>query len=397
MKNAFFAFFCFLLCFGFEPTLALDKPIKVEGRSTLANLDIETARDRALEAALRKAVEQGVGLHIVSQSEVDKYRLIYDKILSKSSGYVQEYEIISEGPRDGFYVVTISALVKVDELKIALKDIDILMEQNNLPRILVLIEEELKDSLNTKKRDSRPDTQRCQVELSLVSELKKRGFYVLDSKSAKKQKKAKGKTSRYRRNKATAWELASSMDADLVLIGDISLDRNKNFSDSRFASVSAELKLKLQRADTGEILFTRSWHSAGAGLNDCSAIANASKRVVGKAVNPLISLVADAFRKDIYETHILRLEIHGIVDFSHLDLLETELKNRVPGVKGLYRRSLGSETAVYDLSIKGKSANIAALLHEREIGELKLSVLETSQNIIKTKIVHREQNKKGGI
>lgn len=395
MKKASLILCCFFISLNLHLGLCVEKPAKaeqitVEGRSTLAHLDIEKARDRALEDALRKAVEHGVGIHISSQSLTKNYQLIEDRILAKSSGYVQQYNIINEGRQDGFYVVTISALVKVDDIKNDLRPIKILIEQN-LPRLLVLVDEDFTSQATAGKAKNNSSQHQSPVEASLASEFIKKGFYVLNSKAIKGTGK-KGKAIKALQEDTKIAKLwGTTMNTDVVIIGEAHSAKRGPIPESNFVSVTTELTVKVFQADTGELLTTRTWNIAGAGLNYVAAANNAAKRVANIAGEHLISVVLDTLREGTYGKRNIWIIVYDITDFSNLDLLEKELKNQVPGIQKLYRRSLDRGIAIYDAEVKGKTANISAGIHKRVFGKLKTLVIGVSQNVIKLKIVQNEQ------
>lgn len=116
--------------------------ILAEGVSAIefqGGLDI--ARDHAIDDALRKAVEQGVGTYIDSETQVNNFQLISDNIYSKTSGYVSSYRIIDESQSAGLYRVVIRAIVKTDNIENDLSAIGILLEEQGRPRIMVIVKE----------------------------------------------------------------------------------------------------------------------------------------------------------------------------------------------------------------------------------------------------------------
>lgn len=102
---------------------------------------IDIARDHAINDALRKAVEQGVGTFINSETQVNNFQLISDNIYSKTSGYVSSYRIIDEGENAGLYRVVIRAIVKIDNIENDLAAIGILLAEQGKPRIMVVVKE----------------------------------------------------------------------------------------------------------------------------------------------------------------------------------------------------------------------------------------------------------------
>lgn len=74
-------------------------------------------RDAAIKQGLRSAVEQAIGVFLKSETVVENYQLLSDKILTHSRGYVQSFDIVKEERRNGSYYLTLSAVVTVKELE----------------------------------------------------------------------------------------------------------------------------------------------------------------------------------------------------------------------------------------------------------------------------------------
>ena len=107
------------------------------------------SKEVALATAMRRAVEQGVGTFIKSDTTVIDSALIDDKILSHSKGYVTSYKIIKEEKTADGVNITISATV---DNKLIKGDIDALtiLRKNAVvgnPRILVAFSNKSKDKI----------------------------------------------------------------------------------------------------------------------------------------------------------------------------------------------------------------------------------------------------------
>jgi len=96
------------------------------------------ARDMAIEDALRRAVEQAVGAFIDSESMVENYQLLSDRIYSKSTGHVRNYKILREWEEESLFRVKIRATVGTDNLKNDLEAIGLLMQRKHKPRVMVI-------------------------------------------------------------------------------------------------------------------------------------------------------------------------------------------------------------------------------------------------------------------
>src|SRR5688572_5551513 len=84
--------------------------VEVEGVAAVVNNDVAIARDRAIDDAKRKAVEQVAGAQVSSESITENFQLVEDKIYSRAAGFVKNYKILSElKDQSGVYHVKIQA------------------------------------------------------------------------------------------------------------------------------------------------------------------------------------------------------------------------------------------------------------------------------------------------
>jgi hypothetical protein len=121
---------------------AQSKEIKAKGYGTIYGNDKAAARDKAIEDAQRKAVEQAMGTMISSESVTKNFQLISDRILSLSSGYIEKYRVISEREIDGEVEVEIAAIVGMSKLNDSVQAIKNLIRRMDRPKIMVLIAEQ---------------------------------------------------------------------------------------------------------------------------------------------------------------------------------------------------------------------------------------------------------------
>ncbi len=98
--------------------------------STVETIGYGNTKDEALKNAFSSAVSQYVGVLVDAKEVVKNGKLIQDKILTFSNGYIDTYETISSKKQMGLWEVSIKAIVKkqdvlneIKKLKIKAKDI----------------------------------------------------------------------------------------------------------------------------------------------------------------------------------------------------------------------------------------------------------------------------------
>lgn len=80
-------------------------------------------KDKALKSAFQNAVEQEVGVLVDTQTVIKNNKLIKNKILTYSNGYIQDYTEVSSREQLGFWTVKIKAIVERQKLLSQIKKI----------------------------------------------------------------------------------------------------------------------------------------------------------------------------------------------------------------------------------------------------------------------------------
>src|SRR5512147_319823 len=118
------------------------KTVTAEGVAAIQGNARDIARDAAIEDAQKRAVEQAIGILIDSQTQVENYQLISDRILSQTKGYITRYNVAGESVDSGLLRVTINAEVSLGKLTDDLSGIGILLGQMHKPRTMIMIAEQ---------------------------------------------------------------------------------------------------------------------------------------------------------------------------------------------------------------------------------------------------------------
>jgi len=121
------------------PVVAQQKPaedVVAEGQGIGAN------KQEALMAAKRDAIEKGIGMILLSQTEVENFMVKRDQIVTKTLGAVKSYDVLKEGTAaDGSYEMRIKAVLSRQTMRDDLAAFQILIESMDKPRIMVIINE----------------------------------------------------------------------------------------------------------------------------------------------------------------------------------------------------------------------------------------------------------------
>jgi hypothetical protein len=100
------------------------KPSAEEGGQVLEVVatGMATDADGATQAAFSQAIEQAVGVLVDAETIVKNDEIVRDQVLTFSKGFIQKFDVIWQGKKDGLYMARIRAQVSVSKLTDKLHD-----------------------------------------------------------------------------------------------------------------------------------------------------------------------------------------------------------------------------------------------------------------------------------
>jgi len=315
-----------------------------------------SARDEALNDALRKAVEQGVGTFVTSEMTVEQQKLVEERIYTESLGYIQSYDIVREGSSDGLYEVEISALVKMGKLAGDLESIGLLIRKKHYPRVMVVIySREVDSSIFGKNMEGNR-----QVENQVEGSLLEKGFRVVDAYQLGRKKEAERLL--IQGNTSKAAQIAKDQGAEILVVGEVRRSfvevRKVMGTPTRF--LSNEIRLKALETDTAKVLFSGYRTRPPSGAGSFVPLEDAASELIDEMVQGILN----QWRKDVYQAGAYQLEVSN-ASFNELTRLKQGLK-AIRGVAGVQVRNFRSGRALLEVRYRGPLEALA-----EKIGSMK--------------------------
>lgn len=332
----------------------------------------DIARDQALKDALRKAVEQGVGTYVNSETRVQNFRLLTDRIYSQASGYVSSYRIISESRESGLYRVVVRAKVKLDRIEDDLEAIGILVAEQGRPRLMIVVKEAAAGAAATLDREL--------VETAIVAAFQAKGFPVVD------QATVAGNLTRDQLRSILAGDnqaaLAAGLrtGAEIVVAGTMersSETKRVPYSQSETEFHQVRLSARAISVQTAEVLAastvtTALPYSAEAAIN---AAADSTSKV-------LMNRILAGWRK---RANITQLHIAN-ADNARVEQLKAEITAKVRGVSAVISRELVGSHAVVEVVTETSTQELLQQLTTRGL-QVRFTVEGFSGNRIDLKFL----------
>lgn len=324
-----------------------EKEITAEG---LAPGTSPTARDAALGRALRSAVEQGVGVLIDSETLVENFQVLDDKVYSEAKGYVTGYEIISEKSGDGLYRVKIKARVALGALTEDVKALGIIRAKLDNPRIIVLMDEYIDGVIQPRNIAG------AEIEKVLMG----KKFPVVSKAQLEKIKEKDATLAYSDPDKAAA--LGRRFGAEVVITGRATSDLIETSRPYGVAVYAYEARIEARgiKTDNAEVLAV---DSVTAGARGSGRVPTANKAISGaseKLSDSFMKRIAEKWRTEIYNEKNVLL-ICGNADLEKAESLKKILE-RSDGVKGVDHRSLTGGVLELDVRFFGSTGQLVSIL-----------------------------------
>ncbi len=311
------------------------------------------SRQEALNRALRNAIEKGVGVLIDSETMVQNFQLLDDKVYSQVKGYVKSYQIVDDNQgKEGFYRIKLKAIVALGSLRKDLKALNIIMEKKGRPRIVIVFSETI-DGL------TQPG---ALTQTSLEKAFLENDFPVVD-KPQMEMIKARDVTLSYN-DPSKAAALGRRYGAEVVIIGQATsdlVDKSQPYGVSVYA-YQAQVSAKAIKVDTARLIASENVSSTQRG-NGRIPTAKESLDAAGQELaDVMMSQIVEKWRSEVYNLVGVQLVCEK-VNLDALNLFEDSLRN-LDIVKSLSQRSFVNNIAIIDIEIEGNADILAAKLNE---------------------------------
>lgn len=350
--------------FVLPATSAAQGQVQAVGMSTIHNNYVDIARAKAMDDAQRNAVEKSVGVMVSSTSEVENYQLKMDRILSESKGFIESYNIISEGREGDTYKVVIEARVRTERLRDSMEAINLLVIRKSRPRIMVMF--------------SSAGGKEGVIEAAIARYFLSMDFKVVDPEMVRRdleKEVPKGSSP----SAELIMRTGTRYGAEILIFGNLENSTSKftmNNVEMRFNRVNASAKAI--KIDTGELIASDNELRSGPGMED--AIKRLSDEAGQAMAKKLFNQILNRWSNELANTVMIKVFASGVRSYKDLNALKEALQAEAKGVKQLYQRYYSHNKAEIDVEIKGNAQGLADDMAAMKINGKKVHVTEISQN-----------------
>jgi hypothetical protein len=363
-----------------------------QGQAAVLNGDKPAAREKAIQDALRHAVEMAVGTKVTSTSEVQDFQSKMDQVLTHSQGFVKKYEIVKEGMDGDVVQVTVRAFISTADLDKDLEAMGLLMARKGMPRTMVLVAEQnigmaapqaawMKDKGGEKALVS---TDLRIAENTILDTLKNGGFRQLIDPEIATEKAAQvgGMTTEITASQAR--KLKSLTGAEVILIGQVIATSRGELGDlgPGWRSCTATISGRAVNTDNGDILSTDENTQNAAQLDDLTCGKEAIKKASKVFAGSMIKKIGERWSKDVSGGNEVHLTVKKVPSFKTASDFRSALTQHVRGVKGVAQRSFSGGTQELDVTLVGSTEQFATELEAKKLGKFSVKVTGITANTV---------------
>ncbi len=346
------------------PPTAAVTPAPSEGTAVLAegaaavDGDPAIARDRAIRDGLRKAVEQGVGTYITSETRVQNFQLLSDRIYSQAQGYVSSYQVLSEWQEAGLYRVAVRAWVKLDRLQDDLAALGLLIEQQGRPRVMVVVRElDNPADITVTDRLMSEDL----LATMILDAFQARGFPVVDAATVAANLRRDQLRAILAGDDAAAQALGQRTGAEVVIAG--TAQRESERKTVPYSGTVADF-YRFRIACRAINVATAGVLGAAALTREVPFSVDEARRAVAEST--AAKLIGDIVRN--WQRRIAALEIHCTnADFDRVQRFRSELLTGVRGVRTVVIRDLAGGLALLEVTAETSPQEIVDDLTRKKL------------------------------
>jgi len=336
-----FVFGLFVTC---SPTARAQDVLEVQASGVGAiRDDAGQARDEALRDALRRAVEEAVGVVIEGRTVMVDFAVVEDRVRGRSEGFVRSYDVVDEGRDGDLYRVEVLARVSRELVEDDLEGFGaILRTALGNPRLVILPEASL------------PPPVLDEITTYFVT----RSFFVVDPRQA-----LVDRASDVRGSPDALAELARSLEAELVV--DVNLTTTSSLAretdQNTFHRGEATVSLRAVLATTAQIVAAVSEEAAVVATSQRGALDGAVGEATRGALSQFVLGVVGALNTSARDEGTLvsiRVSVADLPGFAEYQTVATFLQS-LRGVSDVQARRFEAGTGTFDVQGMATAMDLA--------------------------------------
>lgn len=367
--------------------------VEATGEAQVRGGDQVTAKKAAVADALRRAIEQVVGFTVqsdfsaqqqetVKSNQTEFYSQVKDKLVQRSEGFIQKYDVLEER-RDGDVLkVKIRAHVFESKIRAEVKQLADLIAAAGNPKLMLVIQEVYVGTDGKSRLASQ-----SVVSSLLEKELLARGFELRGQGEAKQLAAAAESESAWFQRLEGAAAMAREAGADIVIAGRIEVREKGPIEDTGgLDALKGQMRVELaavvrgMNAATGEVFSSKPVQMASMGLNTERAVYRAVQgrgaNVVKQVFDDLLADLKTSFGKTAQQGQSYVVQLVNVKSFRAQGRIFLDVLQGVTGVSSVKQKSFSDGVLTIDVACKCTASELQNHIFNAVDGKNGLSTLD---------------------
>ena len=343
--------------------------------------DLAATEREAKRQARRKAIEEGVGVSVSSNSLVRNFELVSDEITTEAKGIIQDekWGALTNGPTGSTRKISLTAKVSKNIADLE-KAACTVVKANHNPKVALVFVEKVGDA-------EKWVTERGLVEAMFTDAFINSCFTLVESGVKVTEISASGDLPQ-----ATINEIIKNADAQYVVLGQAKIMKSPakmllGNSDMNSYSVSSSLKLINTSNNSIEAVATKQIQVLGISPEVALSIkGNSAKKVqlVNGIMDELVEKITTRWSSDVVNGAQVQVTVQNVANYAAAkafrDYVETGLRAKVE-----QRKVLGG-SATFDVDMEGGAEGFASAIEGKKAGKYTIEVIEVSRGKVVLKL-----------
>ncbi len=361
----------------------LDRHVQATGKA--AGTDLKAA-DEAKADAKRNAVEQGCGLYINAQSQVEDFQLIKDRILGQASGYIREFRILKEWTDDDTSYCTIEAVVSAADFERDWALFAHVREDEGNPRCMILITED------NDVDDLRPPRAHGVCQSTLENFFLSKNVQLMDKGVSEDVRARDLELAALNEDINKMAAVAAAFKADVLIFGraEAKAGGPVTIGDKTVYRWGITLSVRAIQADSAQILMSNQYRpqspykSVSAGCGD-----DAFAKLAEEVAPAILKDVGEAWRARATAGRTCRVFWHACSrrQFKTIQNRLAGERGVVGGEEGVRLRELVNNVVESEINWKYDLGMLADCIEEMEVDGIRFEIVEQSANRLDVKVI----------
>ncbi len=346
------------------------------GEAQIIEGNTAVARDKAIDAAMRVAVEQAVSRYLSYVTIDENFQSLSEKVYSKANSYISNFNLLNESVTDDVYTVTIDTKISENKIKDILIKLKILTVNKDLPKFIIFIAEKGID--NSKYRFFWSSDEGSFIESTTAGdEIRKRftekGFTVVDKSEVMSKIKRGSLADKVALKDSDVIGLTKHTSAEIIIIGKALSQVMGNIQGSSMKSILGNVSARVID-NSGMLIASDSASAKVLHVEEGIGGDEALKKAAVVLADRFITAIMAKWGVDERESATINLNVSGLT-YKRLQDFIRILKNDIRGVSNIVQRSFtsgGKANIIVD--IKGEAAYVAKELKRRDFQTIDIQV-----------------------